>query len=153
MRCFSVTLAVMNEIIIPFTGDAPPVYAHHDDAGADLRAAADVLLLPGERALIPTGVAVALPEGYAGFVLPRSGLALRNGVTILNAPGLIDAGYRGELKVTLINTDKTEAFQVRVGVRIAQLVVMPVTRAVFTPVAVLPESVRGSSGFGSTGSG
>jgi dUTP diphosphatase len=128
-----------------------PAYAHPGDAGADLVAAEDVKLPPGGRAVVSTGVAVAVPEGYAAFVHPRSGLAARHGVTLVNAPGTIDAGYRGEIRVVLVNTDQTEPFVVRRGDRIAQLVVQPVVRANFRPVAVLPLSPRGDGGFGSTG--
>jgi dUTP pyrophosphatase len=128
-----------------------PSYAHPGDAGADLHAAEDVELLPGERAVVGTGVAIAVPEGYAAFVHPRSGLAARHGVTLVNAPGTVDAGYRGEIKVTLINTDAKEPFRLRRGDRVAQLVVQRVERALFTPVERLPESVRGTGGFGSTG--
>lgn len=138
-------------VTIPILGTAAPVYAHHDDAGADLRASEAVTLEPGERALIGTGVSIALPEGYAAFVVPRSGLAAKHGITVVNSPGTVDAGYRGEIKVTLLNTDTSNAFAVEPGDRIAQLIVMPVSRAVFTPVAELPESVRGEAGFGSTG--
>jgi dUTP pyrophosphatase len=128
-----------------------PDYAHPGDAGADLRAAADVVLPPGGRATVGTGVAVAVPEGYAGFVHPRSGLAARHGITVVNAPGTIDAGYRGEVRVVLLNTDPAEPFTVRRGDRIAQLVVQPVTRVRFLEVAELPPSPRGEAGFGSTG--
>ncbi|PRX92426.1 dUTP diphosphatase [Allonocardiopsis opalescens] len=128
-----------------------PAYAHPGDAGADLVTAADVELAPGERATVPTGVAIALPEGYAAFVHPRSGLAARSGVTIVNAPGTVDAGYRGEIRVTLLNTDASAPVRFRRGDRIAQLVVQPVSRAVFHEVAVLPGSARGAGGFGSTG--
>ena len=129
-----------------------PSYAHPGDAGADLVARED-LVLPagGGRALVPTGIAVAIPDGYAGFVLPRSGLALRHGVTCLNAPGLIDSGYRGELRVVLVNTDPVEDYQVHRGDRIAQLVVMPVEQATFLPVEQLSEATRGEGGFGHTG--
>lgn len=128
-----------------------PSYAHPGDAGADLYAAEDVELLPGERAVVPTGVAIALPDGYAAFVHPRSGLAARHGVTLVNAPGTVDAGYRGEIKVTLINTDAKESFRLRRGDRVAQLVVQRVERAAFYEVERLPGSVRGGNGFGSTG--
>lgn len=128
-----------------------PSYAHPHDAGADLRSRADHVLPPGGRALIDTGVAIALPPGYVGFVTPRSGLAAKHGVTVLNGPGTVDAGYRGELRVTMINTDPTETFIVRRGDRIAQLVVQRVEQVSFREVAELPESVRGSGGFGSTG--
>jgi dUTP pyrophosphatase len=128
-----------------------PSYAHHGDAGADLVSAVDVDLGPGERALLPTGVAIALPVGYAAFVHPRSGLAVRHGVTLVNAPGTIDAGYRGQLQVVLLNTDRSEAIRVRRGDRIGQLVIQRVEHATFRPVDELPDSVRGSGGFGSTG--
>jgi dUTP pyrophosphatase len=129
-----------------------PTYAREGDAGADLRASEDVELAPGGgRALVPTGVAIALPAGYAGFVQPRSGLALAHGVTCLNTPGLIDAGYRGELKVLLINTDPTKPFLVRRGERIAQLVIQRVAQAHFEAVEELSDSERGDAGFGSTG--
>lgn len=129
-----------------------PSYAHPGDAGADLVAREDAVLEPGGgRALVPTGVAIALPPGYAGFVQPRSGLALRHGVTCLNTPGLIDCGYRDELKVLLVNTDPTEPYKVRRGDRIAQLVVQRVEEACFRVVEDLPASVRQTGGFGSTG--
>ncbi|UBU10768.1 dUTP diphosphatase [Nonomuraea gerenzanensis] len=128
-----------------------PAYAHPGDAGADLHAAEDVELLPGERAVVGTGLAIALPDGYAAFVHPRSGLAARHGVTLVNAPGTVDAGYRGEIKVTVINTDLKEPFRLRRGDRVAQLVIQRVERAAFTAVERLPESVRGADGFGSTG--
>ena len=136
---------------VPIIAPAPPVYAHPGDAGADLVASEAVRLEPGERALVGTGVRIALPEGYAAFVVPRSGLAAKHGITIVNAPGTIDAGYRGEIKVALLNTDAREAFDIAVGDRIAQLILMPVPRANFIPVDELPESVRGAGGFGSTG--
>ena len=128
-----------------------PSYARDDDAGADLRATTTVTLAPGERALVPTGVAVAIPTGYAGFLHPRSGLAARLGLSIINTPGTIDAGYRGEIQVPLINHDRDETIVVRRGDRIAQLVVQPVTRVVFDVVDELPDSTRGAGGFGSTG--
>ncbi|MET8140573.1 dUTP diphosphatase [Sphaerisporangium sp. NPDC005288] len=128
-----------------------PSYAHPGDAGADLHAAADVELLPGERAVVGTGVAIALPDGYAAFVHPRSGLAARHGVTLVNAPGTVDAGYRGEIRVTLINTDAKDAVRLRRGDRIAQLVVQRVEKAAFYEVERLPGSARGADGFGSTG--
>jgi dUTP pyrophosphatase len=128
----------------------PPSYAHPDDAGLDLRAAEAVTLAPGARSLVGTGIAVAIPPGYAGLVLPRSGLALRSGVTVLNAPGLIDAGYRGEVKVLLVNHATTPATFGR-GERIAQLVIQRVERAQLAEVAELPPSERGPDGFGSTG--
>lgn len=128
-----------------------PGYAHAGDAGADLRASVDVVLAPGERRLVGTGVAVALPEGYAGFVHPRSGLAAKHGLTIVNAPGTVDAGYRGEIMVCLLNTDTQHKIVITRGDRIAQLVIQPVSRATFVPVAELPRSVRGDQGHGSTG--
>jgi dUTP pyrophosphatase len=131
---------------------ALPSYARLGDAGADLVARADhVLAAAGGRALIPTGIAIALPDGYAGFVLPRSGLALRHGVTCLNTPGLIDAGYRDELKVLLVNTDPHEEYTVERGDRIAQLVIQRVDQAQFEVVDELPSSERGLGGFGHTG--
>jgi dUTP diphosphatase len=128
-----------------------PSYAHPGDAGADLVAAQDVELAPGERALVPTGLAIALPPGYAAFVHPRSGLAARHGVTLVNAPGTIDAGYRGEIKVTLLNTDAGQPVRFRRGDRIAQLIIQRVERAAFHEVERLPGSARGEGGFGSTG--
>jgi len=128
-----------------------PRYARSDDAGLDLHAAHDATLEPGGRALVGTGIAVAIPPGYAGLVLPRSGLALEQGVTILNTPGLIDAGYRGEVKVLLINHDPREAVTLRRGERVAQLVLIRVERVDPIAVEVLPESERGEGGFGSTG--
>ena len=133
------------------TAPEAPRYAHIDDAGADLCSSEAVELAPGERVTVGTGVAVALPMGYVGFVVPRSGLAARHGITIVNSPGTVDAGYRGEIRVTLLNTDRANPYSVAVGDRIAQLVVMPVTRAEFRRVDALPESERGANGFGSTG--
>jgi dUTP pyrophosphatase len=128
-----------------------PAYARTGDAGADLVAAEDVDLAPGERAVVRTGIAIALPDGYAGFVHPRSGLAAKHGVTLVNAPGTIDAGYRGEIKVLLLNTDAARAVSLRRGDRIAQLVVQRVEKVTFREVPALPESARGDNGFGSTG--
>jgi len=128
-----------------------PAYAKPGDAGADLRSRVDFELEPGERALVPTGVAIALPEGYVGLVHPRSGLATKNGITIVNAPGTVDSGYRGELMVTLLNTDKTKSFHVQRGDRIAQLVIQKYKHATFTVVDELEQTERGSSGFGSSG--
>jgi dUTP pyrophosphatase len=128
-----------------------PGYAHPGDAGADLMTTEDVVLEPGERRTVPTGVAIALPEGFVGFVHPRSGLAARSGLTIVNAPGTVDAGYRGEIKVTLLNTDRSVPLHLRRGDRIAQLVVQRVARARFVEVTELTDSVRGAGGFGSTG--
>ncbi|MBP2458365.1 dUTP pyrophosphatase [Clavibacter michiganensis] len=135
-------------------GDTPiPAYAHPGDAGADLVSAQSLRLEPGQRATVGTGVSIALPDGYAAFVLPRSGLAARHGITIVNSPGTVDAGYRGEIRVTLLNTDAEAAYDVAVGDRIAQVVVMPVSRVRFVPVEKLPGSHRGTGGFGSTGTG
>jgi dUTP pyrophosphatase len=128
-----------------------PARAHPGDAGVDLFAASTVTLAPGERAVVPTGVAIALPDGYAAFVHPRSGLAGRHGVTVVNAPGTVDAGYRGEIKVTLLNTDLRQPVEFRRGDRIAQLVVQRVARPVFHEVGALPGSARAAGGFGSTG--
>lgn len=129
-----------------------PGYAHPGDAGADLVAREDVALAAGGgRALVPTGIAIAIPAGWAGFVQPRSGLALRHGVTVLNSPGLIDAGYRDELKVVLVNTDPDTDYLVHRGDRIAQLVLRPVAAASFEAVDELPSSHRATGGFGSTG--
>ena len=128
-----------------------PSYAHDGDAGADLRARQDVTLAPGERALVPTGVALAIPSGYAGLVHPRSGLAARHGITIVNAPGVIDAGYRGEIFVNLLNTDRHESFTVRRGDRIAQLLVQRVEQVRFERVDALDETARGTGGHGSSG--
>jgi dUTP pyrophosphatase len=131
---------------------ALPSYARPGDAGADLVARHGASLAPGGgRAVVATGIAVAIPEGYAGFVQPRSGLALRHGVTVLNAPGLVDAGYRDELKVLLVNTDPTEAYEVRRGDRVAQLVIKAVARAELVVVDELPPSERGLGGFGHSG--
>ena len=131
---------------------ALPSYAHVGDAGADLVAREDVTLAPGGgRALVPTGVAVALPEGFAGFIQPRSGLALHHGVTCLNTPGLIDSGYRDELRVILVNTDPSTPYDVHRGDRIAQLVVQRVEHVSFAPTDELPPSERGGGGFGHTG--
>jgi dUTP pyrophosphatase len=128
-----------------------PSYAHPGDAGADLLTTVDVTLAPGERAMVPTGIAIALPDGYAAFVHPRSGLAARHGLSIVNAPGTVDAGYRGEIKVMLVNHDPREPIELRRGDRIAQLVVQRVELARFSEVGELPDSVRGSGGYGSTG--
>lgn len=129
-----------------------PTYAKPGDAGADLVAAESLVLAPGGgRGLVSTGISLAIPDGYAGFVQPRSGLATRHGVTCLNTPGLIDSGYRGELKVLLVNTDPIEAFEVVRGERIAQLVIQRVEAAEFEVVDELPKSERGAGGFGSTG--
>jgi dUTP pyrophosphatase len=145
---------VSGEPVVPVVLDAAdlaPAYAHPGDAGADLRCSHDVTLGPGRRATVATGVRIALPDGYAGFVHPRSGLAAHHGVTVLNAPGTVDAGYRGELRVTLLNTDHEQAVTLRRGDRIAQLVVQRVERVTFVPVAELDPTARGAGGFGSTG--
>lgn len=139
-------------ILIAVSSDMPlPRYEHPGDAGADLRTTSDFLLAPGERALVSTGVSVALPAGYAAFVHPRSGLAAKHGITVINAPGTIDAGYRGEIKVPLINLDPRETMNFKRGDRIAQLVVQQVNQARFVQVERLPGSERGQGGFGSTG--
>jgi dUTP pyrophosphatase len=127
-----------------------PARAYEGDAGLDLASCERVELAPGERALVPTGLAVAIPEGYAGFVQPRSGLAARHGITIVNTPGLVDSGYRGELMVILHNTDAAEPFTVEPGMRIAQLVVLPIPGLELVEVDELPESERGVRGFGSS---
>ncbi len=128
-----------------------PTRAHEGDAGLDLYAAEAAVLAPGERASVGTGVAVEIPAGHAGLVLPRSGLAARHGIALVNAPGLIDSGYRGELRVLLLNTDRATGFEVVVGERIAQLVVTPFAEAVPVEAAELAVSVRGEGGFGSSG--
>jgi dUTP pyrophosphatase len=143
------TVEVLLRLLDP--GLPGPSYAHPGDAGADLRAATDVTLGPGERAVVRTGVAIALPEGYVGLVHPRSGLAARHGVTVVNAPVTVDAGYRGEIMVTLLNTDRHDPVVLSRGDRIAQLVVQRVERARFVEVEWLPESLRGTGGLGSTG--
>lgn len=133
------------------TGLPLPSYAHAGDAGLDLCAAMEVRIAPGERTLIGTGVAVAIPEGYAGFVLPRSGLALRSGMSLVNAPGLIDSHYRGEIKVIAINLDTEKPIQIARGDKIAQLVIQKVERCALEDVEVLDTTARGEGGFGSTG--
>lgn len=127
-----------------------PERAYAGDAGLDLASCERVVLAPGERATIGTGLAVAIPEGYAGFVQPRSGLAARHGISLVNSPGLVDAGYRGELRVVLLNTDREQPFEVEPGMRIAQLVILPVPHVQVDVVDELPESERGERGFGST---
>lgn len=134
-------------------GAEAPVYAHPGDAGADLVSTEDITLAPGQRATVPTGVSIALPAGYVALVVPRSGLAAKHGITVVNTPGTVDAGYRGEIKVILLNTDAAEPYTIATGDRIAQLLVMPVTRARFIPVDRLPGTQRGEGGFGSTGYG
>ena len=131
----------------------PPAHAHDGDAGYDLHAAEAARLEPGDRASIGTGIAVAIPEGCAGLVLPRSGLAARHGIALVNAPGLIDSGYRGEVRVLLLNTDRSEPFDIRPGDRIAQLVVAPVAAPEVVEVDDLGATARGAGGFGSTGVG
>jgi dUTP pyrophosphatase len=132
--------------------DVPlPQYAKGGDAGADIVSAVDITLAPGERALVPTGVSIALPDGYVALVHPRSGLAIKHGVTMVNAPGTVDAGYRGELKLILINHDQKESVSFKRGDRVAQLVIQQVERAEFIEVQELPGSGRGTDGFGSTG--
>lgn len=128
-----------------------PRYQHEGDAGLDLPSRIDFVLEPGERATIPTGIAVAIPRGYAGFVLPRSGLAARHGIALVNSPGLVDAGYRGEMAIVMINTDKHEPFHIKRGDRIAQLVIQRVIEATTVQVGELDETSRGEGGFGSTG--
>lgn len=128
-----------------------PSYAHPGDAGADLRARADVSLAPGERKLVATGVSIALPNGYVALIHPRSGLATKHGLTVVNAPGTVDAGYRGEISVTLLNTDKNQAIELKRGDRIAQMVIQRVEYAQFVSVEELSDTSRGTGGFGSTG--
>lgn len=140
-----------NDIEVLIAGRQPPVYAHPGDAGADLLSAEEVVIGPGERATVGTGTAIALPDGCVAFIVPRSGLAALHGITIVNSPGTIDAGYRGEIRVTLLNTDAREPFAVRIGDRIAQIIVQEVLRARFVAVETLPGSHRGEQGFGSTG--
>ena len=128
-----------------------PRYQHEGDAGFDLHSRIDVTLEPGERAVIPTGIGVAIPRGYAGLVLPRSGLAARHGITMVNSPGLIDPGYRGEVAVILLNTDKYESFHIKHGDRIAQMVIQKIEEVSFLLMPELDETERGAGGFGSTG--
>ncbi len=142
----------MDVLVKRLDKDLPlPSYMRPGDAGADLVSREDVFLAPGGRALVPTGIAIALPEGYVGLVHPRSGLAVRAGVTVLNAPGTIDSGYRGEIKVILYNANRADHVILRRGDRIAQLVIQRVERPIFRQVGSLPVSIRGVSGFGSTG--
>ena len=142
-------LEILVRSLVP--GASLPAYAHPGDAGADLTSAEDFVLEPGERRVVPTGVALAVPDGFAAFVHPRSGLAAMHGLSIVNAPGTIDAGYRGEVKICLINTDLRQPIAISRGDRIAQLVVQPVVRATFRAVSELPDSARGEGGYGSTG--
>src|SRR6218665_77111 len=148
---YPLTVTDSPEVLI--TADRVPEYAHPGDAGADLHATERVVLAAGQRATVGTGVSLALPDGYVAFVVPRSGLAFKHGITLVNAPGTVDAGYRGEIRVSLLNTDATEAYTIEVGDRIAQVVIMPVSRSRFVPVERLPGSARGEGGFGSTGFG
>jgi len=141
----------VTDVEVLLSGEHVPEYAHPGDAGADLVATETVVLAPGERATVGTGSAIALPDGYVAFVVPRSGLAARHGITIVNTPGTVDAGYRGEIRVILLNTDRSAPYTITAGDRIAQLVVLPVARARFVPVERLPGSHRGEGGFGSTG--
>jgi dUTP pyrophosphatase len=140
----------LDQVRVLVTGQ-PPRYAQPGDAGMDLSSSVDITLEPGARALVPTGVSIALPEGYVGLVTPRSGLALKHGISMVNAPGVIDAGYRGEIGLILWNADQGEAFTISAGDRIGQLLVMPISHAVMTAVDSLPGSTRGRGGFGSTG--
>ena len=152
MTCACTEPGTVEVLIRQLDPDLPlPQHAHPGDAGSDLHAAADLYLEPGQRAMVGTGVCIALPAGYAAFVHPRSGLAARHGVTIVNAPGTVDAGYRGEIKVILLNTDAEHPVQFRRGDRIAQLVIQKVERPVFRVVTTLPGSQRGEDGHGSTG--
>lgn len=144
---------MIEAVDVLWTGENTPGYAHPGDAGADLVSTEAFVLAPGERRLVGTGVRIALPDGFAAFVVPRSGLAAKHGITIVNAPGTVDAGYRGEIRVALLNTDATAAYEVSVGDRIAQMIVMPVPRVRFERVDELPDSVRGDGGFGSSGYG
>ncbi len=143
----------MTDVLITRLDPSVPIpsYEHPGDAGADLVTTVDVTLAPGERALLPTGIAIALPDGFAAFVHPRSGLAVRYGVSLVNAPGTVDAGYRGEIKVSVINLDPSTPVVLHRGDRIAQLVIQAVVRARFHEVERLPGSARGDGGFGSTG--
>jgi dUTP pyrophosphatase len=139
------------QIVLLDHGIDIPRYAHPGDAGADLHTTEDLVLQPGERRLIGTGIAIALPDGYVGLVHPRSGLAARHGLSIVNAPGTVDAGYRGEIKVCLVNTDSSTPIRLTRGDRIAQLLIQRVSRANFRSVSQLPGSIRGSNGHGSSG--
>jgi dUTP pyrophosphatase len=142
----------LDVLVVLLDPDLPlPSYEHPGDAGADLRTTVDLRLDPGERTLVPTGISIALPQGFVALVHPRSGLAARHGLSVVNTPGTVDAGYRGEIKVLLVNHDLREPVELRRGDRIAQLVVQRVERARFVPVAELPDSMRGAGGYGSTG--
>mgnify|MGYP003451345895 FL=1 len=140
-----------DQIEVLIASGAVPTYSHPGDAGADLASAEALTIEPGARATVGTGVSIALPDGFAAFVVPRSGLAAKRGITIVNSPGTVDAGYRGEIRVPLLNTAQHEPSAIEIGDRIAQLIVMPVTRAEFIQVDRLPGSHRGDQGFGSTG--
>ncbi|HJR90202.1 MAG TPA: dUTP diphosphatase [Aeromicrobium sp.] len=143
---------MIDVLLLRLDPDIPaPTYAQPGDAGADLRSAIDITLAPGERAMVPTGIAIALPEGHAAFVHPRSGLAIKQGLSMVNTPGTIDAGYRGEISVLLINHDPSQPIDIKRGDRIAQLIVQKVERASFVETAELPDSSRGAGGFGSSG--
>ena len=142
---------MIESVDVPIIAAQVPAYAHPGDAGVDLVSTEALRLEPGQRALVGTGVRIALPDGYVAFVVPRSGLAARHGITIVNSPGTVDAGYRGEIKVSLLNTDASQAYDVAVGDRIAQVIIMPVPRVRFVAVDELPDSARGEGGFGSTG--
>jgi dUTP pyrophosphatase len=145
-------MSAVQVLITRLDPDLPlPRYAKGGDAGADIVSRIDITLAPGERALVPTGIAIALPDGYVALVHPRSGLAIKHGVTMVNAPGTVDAGFRGELQIILINHDKSESVSFKRGDRIAQLVIQKVERAEFVEVQELPGSGRGTGGFGSTG--
>lgn len=133
------------------SGGPVPQFAHPGDAGADLYASESLTIAAGERATVGTGISLALPNGFVAFVVPRSGLAAKHGITVVNSPGTVDAGYRGEIRVTLLNTDAHEDFRIEIGDRIAQIIVMPLTTPRFVPVETLPGSHRGEGGFGSTG--
>jgi dUTP pyrophosphatase len=146
-------LTLMDDLQILITSTSGmPVYAHPGDAGCDLRSAQAAIIPPGERLTIATGIQIAIPDGFVGLVHSRSGLAAKHGVTVLNSPGTVDAGYRGEIRVTLQNHDKSEPFKIEVGDRIAQMLFQRVERARFIEVDRLPDSHRGDQGFGSTGS-
>ena len=142
----------LDVLIVRLDAELPlPAYAHPGDAGVDLVSTIDVEVAPGERVLVPSGIAIALPDGFAAFVHPRSGLAIREGLTVANAPGTVDAGYRGEIKVGLVNLDREKSVAVKRGDRIAQLVVQRVEKVTFHEVETLPGSARAAGGFGSTG--
>jgi dUTP pyrophosphatase len=144
---------VTNSVDVLISSSTIPEVAHPGDAGADLQSVEALTLLPGERATIGTGVSIALPEGYLAFIVPRSGLAAKHGITVVNSPGTVDAGYRGEIRVTLLNTDTSRPFEIAIGDRIAQMIVMPFVSPNFIAVKELPASVRGEGGFGSSGVG